>query len=307
MPDLRTIDLNLLVDLNALLTTRSVTAAARQLSLSQSAMSGSLARLRKLFDDPLFVRNGRRLVPTARAEALAEPIREILSQVREVLTDPEAFNPATAHRTFSISASDYATAVLLAPMLRTLSTEAPHITINVRPRSDDVHALLREDRADLAIEPGELMTETTLPSEALFQDRWMCIMDASAVPEPGTLDLASFLARPHLLYSIGPDLQLNLADRHLADQGLSRRVEVTIESFLLVPLLVRGTDLVSLILERSARLHSLDGLLLVEPPIPVPDINETMYWNPRHSGDPGHVWLRSKLRDAAAELSHLSV
>ena len=304
MPDLRTIDLNLLVDLNALLTTRSVTIAARQLNLSQSAMSGSLSRLRKLFDDPLLVRNGRRLTPTARAEALAEPIREILSQVRDVLTDPEAFNPDTAHRTFSLSASDYATAVLLAPMLRTLSTEAPHITINVRPRTDDVRTLLRDDRVDLAIEPRELMEETALPSAVLFQDRWMCIMDASVLPEPGVpMDLASFLALPHILYSIGPDLQLNLADRHLAGQGLSRRVEVTIESFLLVPLLVRGTDLVSLVLERSARLHSLEGLVLVEPPVAVPDINETMYWNPRHTGDPGHDWLRGKLLSAAAELS----
>ncbi|MFF3918446.1 LysR substrate-binding domain-containing protein [Streptomyces sp. NPDC001852] len=307
MPDLRAIDLNLLVDLDALLTTRNVTSAARQLNLSQSAMSGSLARLRKLFDDPLLVRNGRKLTPTTRAEALAEPIREILSQVRDVLTDTEAFDPATAHRTFSISASDYATAVLLAPMLRTLSTEAPHITINVRPRSDDVRTLLHDDRVDLAIEPRELMAETALPNAVLFRDRWMCIMDASVRPDPDVpIDVASFLALPHILYSIGPGLQLNHADRHLVNQGLSRRVEVTLESFLLAPLLIRGTELVSLVLERSARLHSLEGLSLVEPPVPVPDINEAMYWNPRHTGDPGHTWLRDKLLSAAAELSAMS-
>lgn len=304
MSDLRKIDLNLLVDLDALLATRSVTDAGRRLNLSQSAMSGSLARLRKLFNDPLLVRNGRTLAPTTRAEALAGPVREILGKIGDILASSETFSPATAQRTFSISATDYATAVLLAPVLRTLSAAAPNVTINVRPRTTDVHSLLREDRVDIAIEPRELMAETTLPHAMLFRDRWVCIVDASVDRGAGeTLDLAGFLALPHILYSIGPDMQLNIADRHLADQGLERRVEATVETFLLVPTLVRGTDLVSLVLERSIRLHSTEGLLLLEPPVPVPDINETMYWNPRHTDDPGHTWLRGKLLSAAAELT----
>lgn len=304
MPDLRAIDLNLLVDLDALLTTRSVTGAARRLNLSQSAMSGSLARLRKLFDDPLLVRNGRTLIPTARADNLAAPVRAILDDVQGVLTAPEVFTPSTSHRTFAISASDYATAVLLAPMLRILSTEAPHIRINVRPRTDDVFTLLRDDRVDLALEPRELMGRARVPSKVLFGDRWRCLIDASRHHDPSQpMDLQEFLARPHVLYSIGPDMQLNLADRHLSEQGLDVRVEVTIESFLLVPFLVRGTDLVSLVLERSARLHSLEGLILVEPPVAVPDIHESMYWNPRHTNDPAHKWLRTKLVAAALELS----
>ncbi|WP_199796542.1 LysR family transcriptional regulator [Pseudonocardia dioxanivorans] len=304
MPDLRNIDLNLLVSLDALLATRSVTEAARRLNLSQSAMSGSLARLRKLFDDPLLVRNGRTLAATTRAEALAGPVRDILASVSEVLTGPEAFTPATTRRTFSVSASDYATAVLLAPMLRTLSTEAPNITINVRPRSPDVRGLLRDDVVDVAIEPRELMAGTTLPHAVLFQDRWVCVVDAATGRVGGgTLDVAEFLALPHVIYSIGPDMTLNIADRHLADLGLRRRVEVTVESFLLVPALVRGTDLVSLVLERSTRLHSTEGLLLLEPPVPVPGISETMYWNPRRTSDPGHRWLRGKLLAAARELT----
>jgi LysR family transcriptional regulator, nod-box dependent transcriptional activator len=305
MPDLRAIDLNLLVDLDALLATRSVTAAARRLNLSQSAMSGSLARLRKLFDDPLMVRNGRSLTLTARAETLAGPVREILRQVDGVITAPEQFVAATATRTFSISASDYATATLIAPMIRTLSAEAPNVTFNVRPRSDDVHTLLREDRADLAIEPRETMGETTLPSTPLFRDRWKCILDAgvNAAAVRDGLDLEYYLRLPHIVYSIGQDMQLNLADRHLAELGLERRIELIIESFLLVPLLVRGTSLVSLVLERSAALHTVEGLVLVDPPVPVPDINEAMYWNPRHTDDPGHRWLRRRVTSAAAAVT----
>jgi DNA-binding transcriptional LysR family regulator len=295
--------MNLLVDLDALLTTRNVTDAARKVNLSQSAMSGSLARLRKLFSDPLLVRNGRTLTTTARAEALAGPVREILKQVQGVLEGPETFNPATSKRTFSISASDYATAILIAPMLRSLAIEAPNVTVNVRPRTDHVLQLLRDDQVDLAIEPRELMGEMSLPNAALFRDRWVCIMDASGHGrQRKELDLKAFLARPHIVYSIGPDLHLNLADRELEQLKLVRRVELRIESFLLVPLLVRGTDLVSLVLERSTRLYPLAGLALVEPPVPVPDITETMYWNPRRSGDPGHLWLRTKLLTAAANL-----
>lgn len=304
MQDLRSIDMNLLIDLDALLATRSVTGAARRVNLSQSAMSGSLARLRKLFGDPLLVRNGRTLTTTARAEALAEPIREILKQVQGVLAGPETFSPSTSQRTFTISASDYATATLLAPMLRSLTAEAPNVTVNVRPRSDDVQHLLRDDRVDLAIEPRELMGETpTLPNAELFRDRWVCIMDASGRRKPRKkLDLKTFLARPHIVYSIGPEMLLNVADRQLELQKLARRVELRIESFLLVPVLVKGTDLVSLVLERSTRLYPLDGLALVEPPVPVPDITETMYWNPRRTEDPGHRWLRNKVLAAAADL-----
>jgi LysR family nod box-dependent transcriptional activator len=303
MQDLRSIDMNLLVDLDALLTTRSVTDAARRVNLSQSAMSGSLARLRKLFGDQLLVRNGRTLTMTARAEALVGPVGEILKQVQGVLVGPEIFSPPTSQRTFTISASDYATATLIAPMLRSLTAEAPNVTVNVRPRTDHVLPLLRDDQVDLAIEPRELMGEVSLPNAVLFRDRWVCIMDASdRSRQPKKLDLKTFLSRPHIVYSIGPDLHLNLADRQLEQQKLMRRVELRIESFLLVPLLVRGTDLVSLVLERSTRLYPLEGLALVESPVPVPDITETMYWNPRRTEDPGHRWLRAKLIKAAADL-----
>jgi DNA-binding transcriptional LysR family regulator len=299
--DLRTVDLNLLVDLDALLATRSVTEAARRLNLSQSAMSGSLARLRRLFGDPLMVRTGRTLTLTGRAEALVEPVAEILRLVDRVLVEKNEFAPATATRSFSISASDYATAVVVAPLIRTLSAEAPHVTINVRPRAADVPSLLRQERVDLVIEPRETMGPSPLPSAALFSDRWLCMLDA-AMHDGTELDTQRYLTLPHLVYSIGQDLQLNLADRHLAEQGVHRRVELTIESFLMVPLLIRGTSLVSLVLERSAQLLPTTGLRLVDPPIPVPDINEAMYWNPRNTDDAGHRWLRSRVAATAAAL-----
>ncbi|EID81855.1 LysR family transcriptional regulator [Rhodococcus opacus RKJ300 = JCM 13270] len=305
MKDLRSVDLNLLVDLDALLSMRSVTEAARRLNLSQSAMSGSLSRLRRLFDDPLMVRNGRVLVLTPRAEALIPPVKEILHQIDGVFAQSDDFDPRTTTRSFSISASDYATAVVLAPLLRGLADDAPNVTVNVLPRSPDVPAVLRLDSADLVIEPREMMGDSPLPGVSLFSDRWVCMLDGS-MHEPAVLarlERDHYLQLPHLVYSIGQDRQLNYADRHLASLGVRRRIELTVESFLMAPLLIRGTSLVSLVLERAASMLPLDGLRLVDPPIPVPGITDAMYWNPRHSEDPGHRWLRQRLADTAARLT----
>ncbi|MEU7632835.1 LysR family transcriptional regulator [Nocardia sp. NPDC049220] len=305
MKDLRSIDLNLLVDLDALLSTRSVTEAARRLNLSQSAMSGSLSRLRRVFADPLMVRNGRVLTLTPRAEALIPQVREILHQIDGVFAARADFDPRTTTRSFSISASDYATAVVLAPLLRGLAEEAPNVTVNVLPRSPDVPAVLRLDSADLVIEPREMMGDTPLPGYSLFSDRWLCMLDAG-MHEPAVLDPFDrdrYLQLPHLVYSIGPERQLNFADRHLASLGVHRRIELTVESFLMAPLLIRGTSLVSLVLERAAFMLPLEDLRLVEPPIPVPNITDAMYWNPRHTEDSGHRWLRHRLAATATRLT----
>lgn len=301
MPDLRRIDLNLLVDLDALLRTRSVTEASRRLHLSQSAMSGSLARLRRLFDDQLMVKTGRTLMLTSRAEALIQPVQEILQRVEAILEARDEFSPSTATRSFSISASDYATAVVLGPLIRMLAVEAPNVTLNLLPRSEDVLSLLVQDRADLVIEPRETMGQSSFPSRLLFTDRWLCMLDSNLHDQPD-LSFEDYLDMPHLVYSIGKDRNLNLADQHLASLGIERRIELTIESFLMAPILIRGTKLACLVLERSTAMGPREGLRLAEPPIAIPDINEAMYWNPRHTNEAGHRWLRSRVSAAAAAL-----
>lgn len=301
MYDLRRIDLNLLVDLDALLHTRSVTEAGRRLHLSQSAMSGSLARLRRLFDDPLMVKAGRTLTLTGRAEALIQPVQEILQRLEAIFEEQDEFAPSTAARSFSISASDYGTAILLGPLIKTLAAEAPNVTINLLPRSEDVLSLLRQDRADLVIEPRETMGQSNFPNRLLFTDRWLCMLD-STLHDHSDLNLNDYLAMPHMMYSIGKDRRLNLADQHLASLGIERRVELTVESFLMAPLLIRGTRLACLVLERSTTMLPMEGLRLAEPPISVPDINMAMYWNPRHTNDAGHRWFRSRVSAAAAAL-----
>ncbi len=302
--NLRTVDLNLLVVLDALLGERSVSRAGLRVGLTQSATSAALARLREIFHDPLLVRAGRGLALTRNAEELIVPVRDILSRIEHALEERPEFNPARDTRTFSISASDYATLVLLAPFVRIMAREAPGISVHILPRFRDVARILQAGEADIVVEPRELFVDPRFDSAPLFGDRWLCAVDADN-PEAsrGRLTLKRYQSLPHLAYSIGPDRQLNLADQYLVKKNIRRRLEVTVESFLLVPFLLQGTRLVSVVLERAARpLIATTNIRVLEPPIALPDIHEAMFWHPRHREDPGHRWIRQRLATVAAGL-----
>jgi DNA-binding transcriptional LysR family regulator len=302
--NLRTVDLNLLVVLDALLAERSVSRAGMRIGLSQSATSAALSRLREVFRDPILVRSGRGLALTRNAEELIVPVRDILGRIEHALEDRPQFDPQTDSRTFSISASDYATLVLLAPLVRAMAAEAPGISIHILPRYRDVARVLQTNQADIVVEPRELFADTRFDSQSLFSDRWLCAVDRANPDVRGDrLTLKRYQNLPHLAYSIGPDRQLNLADQHLVNTGVRRRMEITVESFLLVPFLLQGTRLVSVILERAARqLIPSAPVRILKPPVELPDIHEAMFWHPRHRSDPGHRWLRERLAAVAAQL-----
>ncbi len=302
--NLRNVDLNLLVALDALLTERSVSRAGRRIGLSQSAMSAALARLRLVFRDPLLVRSGRNLALTRCAEGLIIPMREILGRIDQTISERPQFNPRTDARSFSISASDYATVVLLVPFVRTLVVEAPNITVHILPRFRDVAHVLKTDQADMVIEPRELFADPRFPSQFLFSDRWLCAVDANnPYVRNDRLTMKQYLELPHLVYGIGIDRQLNLADQYVGRLGIRRRIDVTVESFLLVPFLLEGTPMVSLMLERAARrLAGITNVRTLKPPLKLPDIHEALHWHPRHTSDPGHRWFRERLRAVASEL-----
>src|SRR3954468_5143567 len=128
------LDLNLLVALDALLSERSVTRAAQRVGLSQPGMSNALGRLRRLLDDPLLVRQGAALVPTARAEALVGPVHEALELIRSALEGQRTFDPATDRRSFRLSCSDYSVLMLIGPLVRALRGDAPGVLVDVIPR-----------------------------------------------------------------------------------------------------------------------------------------------------------------------------
>ena len=169
---LHRLDLNLLLAFDALISERNVTKAAERMSVGQPAMSASLARLRKFFDDPLLVRQGRSLVPTTRALGLIEPIREALDTIESTVRANREFDPRTNHRTFTLMASDYVLLLLLGPLLAELEVEAPNLCFTVRPIAADFAEQINSSRLDLLVFPEELVPDDMQAnSERLFTDR----------------------------------------------------------------------------------------------------------------------------------------
>ena len=301
--DLAGVDLNLLVAFDALMDERSVTRAAARLSLSQPGMSNALARLRKLFGDPLLVRDGFTLVPTPRADALRQPVRDALAIIRAALDQRTGFDPATDRATWTVSCSDYSLLMLIGPLVRRLAAPAPGVTIRVLPRFSDPIGLLREGAADLVIEPEEIMPDAQLDSQRLFADRWLCCVWAgnSAVGDRMTMD--DYLRLGHLVYSVGRVQPASIVDQHFERSRVPRRIEFTVESFLLAPFLLEGTDLVTVVPERAVpHLRRTAAIRVLDPPVALPGITERLWWHPRHSADPAHAWIRAHIAEIAAEL-----
>ena len=265
--DLRSVDLNLLVAFDMLMTERSVTRAAQRMSVGQPAMSAILGRLRKLFGDPLLVREGRGLVPTPLAESLSDPVRELLTQAESVLSRRSEFDPATAQRTFSVIANDYLTMTFLHPLLARLAVEAPGVRLHIFPTGDDFADRLRRNDIDLLIVPLEAMeVYADFPHRVLFRDRYVVAVDQNHPDVGDTMSLEQFSTLPYLAASSGH--LRSLAEMQLDFLGVPRNVEIT-TGFGIGPFLLKGTRLITLIQERLAqRIGAEAGLKVLEPPIP---------------------------------------
>jgi len=299
------VDLNLLVALDALLAERNVTRAAARLGLSQPGMSSALGRLRKLLDDPLLVREGTFLVRTARGDALVQPVRDALALIQRALEDRVGFDPAHDEATLRVSCSDYSVLMLIGPLVRRLAAEAPGVTIHVQPRTPHVARALRDGETDLVIEPVEVLGGVTVPSRKLFVDRWLCCVWEGNSQVGDALTLETYLRLGHVVYSMGAGKPVSMVDEHITRLDLPRRIEFSVESFLLAPYLLQGTDLVTLVLERAVPLLQRTApIRLLEPPVELPSITQSMWWSPARTTDPMHSWVRSRISDVAAALAH---
>ncbi|MCD2191959.1 LysR substrate-binding domain-containing protein [Actinomycetospora endophytica] len=297
------VDLNLLVAFDALMSERSVSRAADRLSIGQPAMSATLGRLRRVFDDPLLVRQGRGLVPTPLAESLAEPIHEILSRIDETLsTARSGFDPTTDRRSFSVMTSDYVTLVFLRHLLTQLDEEAPHIRVRVRPVTADFREQLRRNLTDLIIVPDDVLGDGhEFPTRPLFSDRFLCAVHRDNPDIGGTITVEQFSEQPYLAYNVGP--LPSLIEQQLDAAGITRNLEISTEAFVLAPHILRGTRLLTVLHRRLAEAMPEDlGVRLLEPPMPLKGVTEVMAWAPRHEHDPAHAWFREQLLRLAGRL-----
>jgi DNA-binding transcriptional LysR family regulator len=297
------IDLNLLVALDALLAEQSVTQAAERLSIGQPAMSAALGRLRRLFDDPLLVRQGTGLVPTPLAESLVTPVRECLASIESIVSVRGPFDPSRVRRRFTIIASDYVLFVLLRSLFAELAEEAPGIHLHVAPAYPDHLEQLRTGRADLLILPREIVggDGARFRHLPLFTDRHVCAVSADNPDVGETISIEEFSTMPYLGYQAGE--RYSLAESQLDVREIPRRTEVTTETFVLAPFILAGTRLITLLYERLGLLVAEQaGIRLLESPVDLPPMTEEMYWEPRNTEDVGHRWLRERIRARAERL-----
>jgi len=299
-PDIRHLDFNLLKALDALLDERSVTRAAERLALTQPAVSGMLTRLRESFGDPLFVRAQRGIVPTLRAQQLASPVKQLLSDIEAIL-QPQAFEPASASMTVTIASTDYALRAVVVPFLSALRQQAPNIRVAVQPV--DNQALAGQmDRGDVDL---ALVTPASTPpglhAAPLFDESYVCLMRAEhAAARKKTLSLDHFCALDHVLVSSSGGAFQGVTDDALAALGRSRRVTISVTSFLVLPEILRVSDSIAVVPRRLA-LHG-EGLAMREPPLAIQGFSKTVAWHERTHHDPGQRWVRSLLIDTCNAL-----
>lgn len=298
---LRAIDLNLLVILAALLTERHVTRAARRVGLSQSATSHALGRLRELYGDPLLVRSGKRLDLTPRALALLPQLERGLDELAGTVVGEPGFDPRGAQRSFTLGMADYVQAIMLEPLLRTLECEAPGIALSANAFPNAVE-LLDEGRLDLALTvPGNL--PAGFSSQKVFSDGFMCVVrDRHPTVRGKRITLEQYLALSHLVVSPA-GAPGSMVDSALAKRGRSRRIALTVTSFLVAPVIVASTDLISTGPQRLLRRMIKPFKLRALPtPVDLSPFEIHTVWHSRRAHDPAHVWLREVVTRVARQL-----
>lgn len=294
--NIRGADLNLLVVFEALMGERSVSRAARRLGLSQPATSNALARLRQLFEDPLLVRRGNAMVPTPRALELAGHVHAGLAHLQAALEGRGVFDARASTRSFTIASHDYASFVVLAPLVRRLREHAPGVTVQVKSLDarGSIEALGRGE-IDLALGVGNTLPQE-YPREPLFEDGYV-VLAREGHPRLGKrLTLERFVQLDHLLVSPFGNRR-GVVDTALAQRGYERRVALWVPHFLLAPAIVAQTDLVVTLAERVAlELAPRHGLRVLPPPLEVPRFVTSQSWDPRHEHEPANRWLRQEVR-----------
>lgn len=303
--NLQTIDLNLLLVFEALMSERNVTRAARRLGLSQPAMSNALTRLRRTFDDQLFVRTPAGMVPTAAAQSLSAHILTALAQLRSALEEKRAFDPAASDQTFHLLANDYAEILLLPVLLRALNKQSSHVRLRFhRPRNlfEPPAVTALKDSFDLAVGfyPESLALDSSIRSEKLWEEKNVCIASQNHSLLRGKISLRQYAEADHVAVFYKDEGQ-GVIDSLLAQKGFARNSALQVPHFASVPFAVAGSDLIATIPERLAMTFQKQLKLQVLPvPLNLPPFRLAMLWHERFHNDPAHQWLRSLILEQAA-------
>ncbi|MEY8709878.1 LysR family transcriptional regulator [Mangrovibacter phragmitis] len=290
---LRRLDLNLLITLDALLTEHNVTRAAERLHLSQPTVSVQLSRLRDYFGDPLLLPGARGMRPTARADELREPLRQALSFLEQAVAPQGDFFPQQSSQTWRISAFDYGEYTILLPMLESLRTQAPATRLSV-VQSSPSQVLRKAEQGDIDL---ALMSAAEAPLDlhrrTLFTEHYVL---AGRVGHPHLkpgLTLEQFCQLDHAMVSPDGGGFRGITDTFLMEQGITRKVSLSVPHFLFLCAVLANTDMVAMVPWRLVRENI--ALQVIPLPFEVPGFEMLMLWPERVHRDPAHKWLREHI------------
>ncbi len=295
------LDLNLLRAFDAIAAGGSVTAAGERLGLSQPAISNALARLRKHFGDPLFVRTPGGMRPTPFAQQLAAPVRQALQLVQSALAQHAGFEPKSAQATFRFYMSDIGEMVFLPGLLERFKREAPGVKAEVAQLPmRDIHAALEAGEIDLAV--GFLPGLTTgIRRQPLFHEHYVCMLRADHPNIGAQISRKQFREAAHVLVSsAGTGHQV--IEETFVKEALEDRIAARVPHFLVVPMILERTDLVVTLPSRIAAVFArLGEFKVLKLPVAMPKFEVRLHWHERFHQDPANRWLREVMAELYAE------
>lgn len=289
------VDLNLLVVFDTIYTEGGITKAADKLHLTQPAISHALSRLRDLFNDPLFERQGHRMVPTPLAKRLVDPLRVSLQSIGSLLNDTQSFEPAAAGKRFTVGLRDFMESTVMPPLMNALATEAPGVTLS------SVRANRRSLESELAAGTLDLAVDVLLPLSDAVKFRRISVDGLAVVVRrdhpvvQGGIDLDTYLAQRHILVTSrrqGPGFE----DIELRRLGLQREIALRCQFYFAACRTVSTTDLVLTMPESYAHMANRQfGNQVLPMPAPLSSMDAYMYWHASTDNDAANAWLRAVL------------
>ncbi|OWW22578.1 LysR family transcriptional regulator [Noviherbaspirillum denitrificans] len=289
------VDLNLFTVFEAIYTEGSVTRASQKLNLTQPAISHALGRLRQMFDDPLFVRQGHAMVSTPLARSIIDPIRNSLRNLEVTLNGVHAFDPATAEKRFNIAVRDVLEATILPPLMLQVRESAPLAEVAAS------HVERRELQGELANGTLDVAIDVLLPLSSdimhtrIYQDSTVVVARQGHPAIDGAIDIGTYLNQDHILASSrrrGPGLQ----DFELSRFGMERRIRLRCQHYFAACRVVSQTDMILTMPGRYARIANEQfGNQVLPFPLEIPPFDVFLYWHSNVDNDPANRWFREKV------------
>jgi DNA-binding transcriptional LysR family regulator len=316
----KTIDLNLLRVFDAVMEERSVLRASQKVFLSQSAVSHSLARLREVLEDELFVRTSSGMLPTARALAMAPRVREALESLESAIELP-SFEPSTATKRFTIAANDFTTMVVMPRFYESLGMEAPHVEISIKP----VTRIDLAEQIDLGRIDAAIGTFSSIPQRfrSSFLFEYDDVLITGRKNKVGTVSTKALSDLSIAVVSFGGD-QEGAIDGFISERGLARisemydrtafekavsglervpRIAISLPHFLALPALIANSDLAAIVPRPLAHAFVRSGSVSIhELPYPTARLEVRLLWHERHEADASQEWLHEAVRKATDQL-----